>query len=104
MTNTKKIQLLAEWQARIQTADRLIEPVAEVLGLSPESPIHVAVWSLQNAYTRSVAQLVGDQAEWLDWYASENDFGRKAMNAGPVGANRPIATLDDLIWVIEVEA
>lgn len=104
MTNTKKIQLLAEWQARIQTADRLIEPVAEVLGLSPESPIHVAVWSLQNAYTRAVAQLVGDKAEWLDWYASENDFGRKAIGAGPVGAKRPIASLDDLIWVIEVEA
>lgn len=103
MTHTEKLQLLAEWQARIQTADRLIEPVTEVLGLSPESPIHVAVWSLEGAYTRAVAQLVGDQANWLDWYASENDFGRKAMDAGPTGATRPIATLDDLIWVIEVE-
>lgn len=41
MTNTKKIQLLAEWQARIQTADSLIAPITDALGLSSESPTKV---------------------------------------------------------------
>ena len=104
MTRTEKLHLLAEWQARIQTADSLIEPIADALGLSPESPIHTAVWSLQSAYTAAVAKIVGDHAEWMDWYAAENDFGRKGMDAGPKDAIRPIKTLEDLIWVMEVEA
>lgn len=104
MNNTEKLHLLAEWQARIQTADSLIEPITDALGLSTESSIHTAVWSLQRAYTKAVAQLVGDHAEWLDWYDRENCFGAKGMDAGPKDATRPIRTLEDLIWVMEVEA
>lgn len=104
MNHTEKLHILAEWQARIQTADGLIEPIADVLGLSPESPIHTAVWSLQSAYTAVVAKLVGDHAEWLDWYAGDNCFGAKGMDAGPKDATRPIRSLEDLIWVMEVEA
>lgn len=104
MNQAEKLALLAEWQARIETANHLIEPVTEVLGLSVESPIHTAVWSLQTVYTQAVAKLVGDPGEWLDWYATENDFGRKAGDGGPSGATRPIATLADLIWVMEVDA
>ena len=104
MTHTEKLALLAEWQASMETADHLIEPVAEVLLLSPESPIHTAMWSLQSAYTKAVSRLVGDHADWLAWYAHENDFGRKGMEAGPKDGMRPIVTLEDLLWVMEVEA
>lgn len=104
MTNSEKLAILREWEVQIETADNLIDPITEVLGLSVESPIHTAVWGLQNAYTKAVGKLVGDQAAWLDWYANENDFGRKHMEAGPKGATRHISTLADLVWVIEVTA
>ena len=104
MNQKDKIALLTEWQARMEAADNLIDPITEVLGLAVESPIHQAVWGLQNAYTEAVGKLVGDQAAWLDWYANENDFGRKHMEAGPKDATRHISTLADLVWVMEVTA
>lgn len=104
MTNAEKLNLLIEWRARMEAADNLIDPITEVLGLSVESPIHQAVWSLQDAYTKAVGKLVGDGGDWLDWYAHENDFGRKHMEAGPKDATRHISTLADLVWVMEVSA
>lgn len=104
MTKTEKLAILREWAVQMETADLLIDPIADALKLTPESPIHAAIWGLQTAYTKAVGKLVGDKADWLDWYASENDFGRKHMDAGPAGSTRPISTLDDLVWVMEVEA
>lgn len=103
MTNDEKAAMLIQWQTRMECADMPIEPVTECLGLSVESPIHQAVWALQDAYTKAVGKLVGDPAEWLGWYANENDFGRKAFEAGVTGDMRPIKDLDDLLWVMEVE-
>ena len=59
---------------------------------------------LQCAYTRAVAMLVGDLDGHLMWHATENDFGRKAREAGTLKDVRPIAGLDDLIWLLEVTA
>lgn len=103
MTKTEKLALLAEWADEIQKAEAVIAPISEVLGLSVECPIHTAMWALQAAYTKAVGKLVGDPAEWLSWYAHENDFGRKAYEAGVKGDMRPIKDLDDLLWVMEVE-
>jgi hypothetical protein len=104
MTNDEKAAMLIQWQTRMECADMLIEPVTECLGLSVESPIHQAVWALQAAYTKAVGKLVGDPAEWLSWYAHENDFGRKAYEAGVTGDMRPIKDLDDLLWVMQSRA
>lgn len=104
MTKTEKLAILREWAVQMETADLLIDPIADALKLTPESPIHAAICGLQAAYTKAVGKLVGDKADWLDWYATENDFGRKALDAGPNGATRPISTLADLIWVMEVSA
>ncbi len=104
MTKTEKLAILREWAVRLETANLLIDPIADALKLTPESPIHTAIWGLQTVYTKAVGKLVGDKADWLDWYASENDFGRKHMEAGPTGSTRPISALDDLVWVMEVTA
>lgn len=104
MTNIEKLALLREWSVKMETADLLIDPVTACLGLSAESPIHQAVWTLQDAYTNAVGKLVGDEGRWLNWFAYENDFGRKAMEAGVKGDMRPIKDLDDLLWVMGVEA
>lgn len=97
MTRIEKLNLLAEWQAHTEASNRLIEPITEALGLSVESPIHLAVWNLQEAYTKAVGKLVGDGGEWLGWYANENDFGRKHMEAGPKDATHHISTPADLV-------
>lgn len=101
MNHIEKSAILREWSVKLETADAFIDPLTEALGLHAESPIHQAVWTLQDAYTKAVSKLVGDQGNWLDWFAHENDFGRRAMEAGPTNNMRPISDIDDLIWVME---
>ena len=101
MTKEQKLAALTRWQQAMEQADATIGPVIGLLQLQPESPVCGAVWRLQRLLTDMTAELVGDQAEWLDWYAYENDMGHKGFEAGPVDATREIRTLDDLLWLID---
>lgn len=95
MTNTQILTALTAWKM----LNELIEP----LMLSPESPLYSTIWALQGALTRAVAKNVGDAFRWLDWFASENNMGKRAMEACP-GTGKPtrkIKTLKDLAWLIE---
>jgi len=102
MDRAQKLAVLQRWHDRIAESDELIEPVIDALQLSPESPVCTAVWSLQGALTESVQDQL-DGADWLTWYAFENGMGSKGLEAGPKGATRPIRTLDDLLWLVELE-
>jgi thiamine pyrophosphate-dependent acetolactate synthase large subunit-like protein len=104
MTKDEKLALLAEWQAQIERSDEGMRPLTEALGSSGESKPELALYWLQEAYTRAVAMLVGDFGGSLSWYAAENDFGRKAMQAGTVKEMRAIASFEDLLWLLEVTA
>lgn len=104
MTREQKLAALNRWQQAMEQADAAINPVIELLQLQPESPVCGAVWKLQRLLTDMTAELVGDQADWLDWYAYENDMGRKGMVAGWSGFEREIRTLDDLLWLLDGEA
>lgn len=103
MTHEEKLAHLTEWQRQMQAAAALIEPLGNAVGLSPESPIYRAVWGLQDAYTKAVGRLVGDDQEWLSWFASDNDFGRLEMEAGFPGRMIAVKTVADLIDVMEQE-
>lgn len=53
--------------------------------------------------TAAVAHIVGDhQYNWLSWYAAENEMGHIGLEAGPVNDAKPIRTIEDLAWLIEV--
>jgi len=101
MNRHEKMQALKDWQLAIQESDALIAPVREMLLIRPESPINEAVDRLGIALTDATAKLVGDKAEWLDWYAMENDFGRKGLSARFMGHEKPIKSLEDLMDLIE---
>lgn len=102
MTNDERLAILTVWQLELQKARALIAPVDAALGLACESPIHTAVWGLQDAYTAAVAQLIGDTEEWLAWFSTENDFGAKGLEAsGPGGKLAPIQNLSHLLRVME---
>lgn len=104
MNRDQKLAALRRWAAALKASNSLIDPVIELIDLRPEGPITTALWTTQNALTEATSELVGDQAEWLAWFASENEMGAKAMEAGPQGNLRSIRTLADLLWVIEVTA
>jgi len=104
MTRDQKLDALKRWATAIEAGEGLLNPVIELLDIRPEGPITTALWTTQDALTKATSDLVGDLSEWLTWFIADNEMGAKAMEAGPVGQLRPIKTLDDLLWVIEVSA
>mgnify|MGYP003404258912 CR=1 FL=1 len=104
MTREQKLAHIQAWHYAMTKADEAIKPVIDALKLCGEDPITNTVWQLQTDLTRAYAALIGDAFESMSWYASENDMGRKGMEAGLSGSLRPIRTAEDLLWLIEVAA
>ena len=104
MTQQEKLALLATWQSEIERSDAGFKPLEDALGGHGESKPELAMYGLQEAYTRAVAAMLGDESDTLAWYWLENGFGRKARHAGPVGATRAIADFEGLLWLLEVTA
>lgn len=101
MTRHDKMQALQDWMIAIENAESLIAPVRDVLMLAPESPVNEALDGVISALTESTSKLVNDKVGWLEWYATENDFGRKGHSAGYMGHEKPIKSLEDLMDLIE---
>ena len=79
MTKEKKIELIDKWiKAGIRMSDA-IEKVCDAMMIQPESPIHSEPWHLFDAYTDTLAEIIGDDGSILmDWFAFECKFGRDA--------------------------
>ena len=97
MTRYEKMIAIQDWMFAIENAEVLIAPLRKALMLAPENPVDEALDRVIDALTESTSKLVGDKSEWLDWYATENDFGRKGLSAGYM----PIKSLEDLMGLIE---
>lgn len=91
------------WKETIADAEWQIDELSKLVGASPESVLIQAIHNLETEYTKSVAALVGDDNEWLDWYWLEVDMGSKDHNTVTLnnGADmRNIKTTDDLAQLI----
>jgi hypothetical protein len=96
---------LHAWKHTIEQADQRMQPAIDALGLPPESPPWVAVQELQTSLTVMTAAYVGDRDNWLEWFWVEKDMGCNAMEAGTSDDNvRPIKTLADLRWLLEIRS
>lgn len=104
MTREQKLLHIQAWHDAMTKADDTIQPVIDALKLCGEDPITNTVWQLQTDLTRAYAALLDDAFESLAWFAYENDMGRNGMQAGAAGEMRPIRTVEDLLWLIEVTA
>ena len=102
MTREQKLLHIHTWHDAMVKADDTIQPVIDALALCGEDPITNTVWQLQTDLTRAYAEILDDAFESLAWFAYENDLGRKGMEAGVAGSLRPIRTVEDLLWLIEV--
>lgn len=104
MTRDEKLAHIQAWHDAMVKADETIQPVIDALALCGEDPITNTVWQLQGDLTRAYAALIDDAFESLSWFARENDMGRGEMVAGVASDCRPIRTVEDLLWLIELEA
>lgn len=104
MTREQKLLHIQAWHDAMTKADDAIQPVIDALALCGEDPITNTVWQLQDDLTRAYAALIDDAFESLSWFAGENDMGRQGREAGLRDTLRPIRTVEDLLWLIEVTA
>lgn len=92
--------LLGDWQKHHTAVQKLMHGVEATIGIDPYGPMHETVWGLFDAYTFAIAVEVGDYFEWLEWYISETDMGKRGKAIPVNGKPRRIKTLAQLCAVI----
>lgn len=91
-----------DWATERERIDNILKPFEELSGTLADSPLVDVMDLVFSAYTRTLAELLGDdEIGHLDWFWLENDMGKAEHEAGYDDDIRPIKTLDDLVWLIE---
>jgi hypothetical protein len=105
MTNGEKIKILEKWKKCHDRAEEMHKPMEALFGRDFfGGEIVKRMWEHFDLTTELVALILGDKGGWCSWYATENGFGRKAMEAGPTGELRKIHNFNRLLWVIGATA
>ena len=102
LNKQQRIHLLKEWLDAFNKIQDTYDSLHKFLGVEVESPVVDALYACHTSYTKVLAQLLGDQCTWLEWYLWDNQAGKNRMEATPSGDHkmRPIKTLEDLDWLI----
>lgn len=100
MTKKEIFTLLTEWEQVQKDLDARLNQLNDLLGAC-DSPFLDAIYRLSGAHTSAVAKLVGDKAEWLEWWHFECCFGDRDMGSVQIGGkSRQVRTLKQLAAVI----
>lgn len=94
------LALLGDWQKHHAAVEKLMDGIESSMGLAFEGPMFKTVWSLFNAYTATLAVEIGDYHEWLEWYCSETNMGKRSMQVEINGKTSRIKTLANLCTLI----
>lgn len=99
-----KLSLLHVWAYQHGTLVTAWGAFHDATGADGDGQLGKAVWALWSAYTDSIAKLVGDTDQWLEWYCYDNEMGKRGLHAAPPHSDlRPIKDLDDLLLLIAPE-
>lgn len=103
MTRNEKQILLDEWSAHLESIRAEYNKLREIFDLSPECRMSTVMHDLLDSHTRSVGLLVGDEDEWMSWFAWDNDNGLGGMKAKASNwkVEREIRSTVDLLSLIE---
>lgn len=111
MTKARRREILTHWRMHMMLWDARSDLVRSALELAlgriePGSELLDLLYEQQDQYTKAIAELVGDAFGWLNWYARDNDYGRKGYEACARKGDkpRPIRTVAQLARLIEVDA
>lgn len=98
-----KLKLLQKWEHHYNQTDAAYELMVAAFKVDPEAPAVEPMWRLFDDYTDLVAEMVGDEDEWLGWYHCDNSFGKNGMSAKAPKwkQKRPIKNIKMLLKLIE---
>lgn len=101
LSKSEIVRKLTEWRNHHSAVDEQLRRAAEPFGgIDYEVPLPKAVWRMFDAYTASVAESVGDESGWLDWFALECEWGRLALKANVCGQEFNVRNVRHLAKVI----
>lgn len=100
MTRDEKRELIKELQLATIELDAAHDAVLKIFP-TPDAPIIAQGWNMTAVAMKNVARLIGDGDGWLEWFVHENQWGKRAHEAGYGGDLRPITTIDDLLDLVE---
>lgn len=92
---------LEAWKTSCVEVEKRIECLRELTGAMPDCELLAPIYAMQDAYTKAVGAIVGDDGGWMSWYVHECDMGRNPMSAFSVsGIEIRVKTLRHLARVI----
>jgi hypothetical protein len=94
------LALLTEWAKHHAAVEKLMDGIESSMGLDLNGPLFATVWALFYEYTEGLAARVGDEDEWLEWYCSETDMGKRAKQVTFNGKTSRIKTLANLCTLL----
>lgn len=101
-----KIKLLENLIANVKREREFKDKFFELFGDIPgnsDTCLYRFVGALVKDQIQLVAALIGDTENGLNWFIYENDCGAKGYEAGIDGDLRPIRTIDDYLWLVNLE-
>lgn len=73
--------LIREWADEYRRIEKLADDAKRILGSDPESPFLKQIYATFFKYTDVLSLHIGDDWEWMSWFALENELGRKKLEA-----------------------
>lgn len=101
LTRKEKLELLKLWNEHYNNLSKSWEKVSEVFGTT-DSELFSNTFTMFDAYTDSVAKLVGDNDDvWLNWWTYDCDQGNKYPYIQIGSKKMKCKSLEDLLKIIE---
>lgn len=95
------IERLELWKYRYDELMTSYNAFHNLTGLDKNCQLMKPTFDLWNSYTESIAELVGDNCEWLKWYETECQMGNNPTSITfSDGRLLEVRTLSDLVIFI----
>lgn len=99
MSTVKRLEL---WKMKYVEFMDVYDAFNKLTGIMPDCELMKPVFAIWDSYTEAVAELVGDNYEWLKWYEYECDMGKDPKEARfPLCQWVDVKTIEDLAILIE---
>jgi len=101
MTEEEKLNTLLEWKSKALEIEKQLNTLESVTGFIGDGPLYKTVWDLFATYTKTLATLLDDHSDWLEWYWLECDMGRSPKEAWVNRRYVLVDSLDALLLVMD---